>query len=140
MEFPYFNVILNEDLSRDAEAIKKTAPSIWIQEFLKLPQNLKFEIMSNRYAVRLVKEYYKSRCQHEERDNHLCENCLQTHDCYSHSILKNKIISLQDLQVKSHEWYEKSVKIMKNGEWFNATEGELEDLGPEDILSYSRHF
>ena len=132
--YPYFNMILTEDKPKLAAKIRKTAPSIWIEEFLKLPQDLRYKIMTERTGSKIIKDYYKNRCQHNEGDNMICENCNRAHSCYKSNIVKQKIIEIDELVKESHEWYGKKIRIMRDGQWMNSDEREFEDLTEDDLI------
>ena len=134
-DYPYFKVILNEDENiADNKMILETAPSIWIQEFLRLDPEVRLQIMSSRFASRYVKEFYNMRCQHREENNTSCDNCERVHTCYRTGIIKQKLVDLKSLEEASHEWYHKNIRILKNGMWYNTVEDELESLQADDIV------
>ena len=131
--FPYFHEVKPNERGVDLALVKTTAPSIWIHEFLQLDQTVKYQLLTDIHASNFVKVYYKERCQHEEKNNFCCESCNKANSCYRKSIIKHKIIDLQDTVKKAHEWYGKNVIIIKDGEFFNSNDDNVEDLGPEDI-------
>ena len=134
--YPYFKIILNEDENiADNQMILETAPSIWIQEFLKLDSEVRLQIMTSRFASRFVKEFYNKRCQHREENNTRCDNCERVHTCYRNTIIKQKLVDLKALEETSHEWYQKNIRILKDGNWYNTVEDELEILQADDIVA-----
>ena len=131
--YPYFRRILGNEFAKDVNLLLTTAPSIWIEEFLTLEQKVKFKLMTDPHATNFIKTFYKIRCQHEESNNYYCHNCGRSNSCYRKSIIKHRITELNDIMEKSHEWYDRRVMILKNGQWFNTKDENLEDLGPDDV-------
>ena len=44
------------------------------------------------------------------------------------------VVEIEDLIEKSHEWYNKEIRILKDGEWINSNENEINELGDEDLV------
>ena len=81
-----------------------------------------------------MKELYNKRCHHREDGKTGCDNCEKIHACYRTGIIRQKFIDLKALEDASHEWYDKNIRILKDGQWYNTVEDELETLQPEDII------
>ena len=132
--FPYFKETLGEDQVMDRKMLKNTAPSIWIREFLKLPEDLKISIMSDRLAVERVKTFYKNRCQHHEKKGELCSGCNQSTLTYRDTQIEIKINEWQNRDEQEMEYINK-LTIYDGENWILADEELLEDLNEDNLVA-----
>ena len=132
--FPYFESILAEDRLNDQRMLKNTAPSIWIDEFGKLPENLKITIMTDRFAVNRVKEFYKSRCQHQEKRNEMCPGCGRSTLEYRNNQLEEQVEEWQ-LTGSTREEYLARVAIFDGENWVLSHEDQLQEMNEDNIVA-----
>jgi len=77
--------IMNIDLKYSTE---KTAPKIWCEDFNALPKNLRENVGTEIFETN-IKKFYKSRCQHQEVEEILCEACGQ--NCANYRLHRNDL-------------------------------------------------
>ena len=99
-----------------------------------LDQNLQNTIMNDRYAVKAVKEFYKERCQHQEKTEMQCENCKQSTFDYKKDVITATLESVFHRKLELQEKFEKRIVIMKDGEWHHCHDESLSNLGEDDIV------
>lgn len=61
------------------------------------------------------------------------KKCGKPNSCYRKELVKQKLINLEDISKKAHEWHDKHVMIFKDGQWYNTKDENLKDLGPDDV-------
>ena len=134
VRFPYFNDTLGEDQVKDKKMLKATAPSIWLREFTKLPEELKISIMKDRLAVEKVKNYYKSRCQHQERQSEQCSGCNKSTLEYRDNQMEIQVMEWQNRDENELEYINK-LTIYDGENWILANEDMLDDLNDDNLVA-----
>ena len=132
--FPYFTDILAEDRLNDQKMLKITAPSIWIKEFAKLPEHIKVTMMTNRFAVNIVKEFYKTRCQHQEKRNEICSGCQNSTFNYKDSNAEQQLEIWQTRESSKRDFIKK-ITIFNGESWMMVHEDQLDELNENDIIA-----
>ena len=132
-DYPYFRTIQNRDRTNDKAMLYNTTPTIWLREFSKLTQELRYIIMTDRMAIQTVREYYKQRCQHEESDNVRCERCGKNQSDYRLTRIKKELINIKEIQEQVHDWHRKALRIWDGNNWIQARESEDGIHGEDDI-------
>ena len=73
-DFPYFRLTLREDHNAQTELMEMSNPTIFIKEFRRTRATFN-DFLGDKRSLKMVKEFYKSRCQHTEWTGYRCDNC-----------------------------------------------------------------
>ena len=111
-DFPYFRPILRRDQNTVKDLIIKTNPTLFIMEFRRTRATFN-EVLGHKKALKMAKEFYKSRCQHTEWTGSRCPNCNLPENAWRNdtrnSIRVELNAALEDEPIQ--EMY------LENGEW-----------------------
>ena len=128
MDFPYFRMNLREDSSSIQDLIQKTNPTLFIKEFRRTRATFN-DYLGNKKAIKMVKEFYKQRCQHTEWTRMRCDNCNRAEDEWRNDTRRTIRVELQSAMENDII----QEMILENGEWVPRTILE-EDVNENTIL------
>ena len=111
-----------------------TTPTIWLQEFSQIPQQLRVTMLTDRYAITHIQKYYKDRCQHAEDTNQVCEGCDVVRSDYRKGRIKYVMQEIQESAEARNEMLKKSVMIWSGNEWHNVHEADESVHNIDDVI------
>ena len=133
--FSYFRTILSSDRRiKDKKLIMETTPTIWLQEFSQIPQQLRHTMMTDRYAITHIQTYYKERCQHAEDTNEVCEGCDTVRSDYRKGRVKFVLQELHEAAEARNNILRQSVMIWDGNEWHNVHEADEGVDNQDDVI------
>ena len=91
-------------------------------------------MMTDRFAVNRVKEFYKARCQHQEQKNEMCSGCGQSTFVYRNNQLEEQVEEWQNLEMNREEYLAR-IAIFDGQEWALVHEDQLEEMNEDNVIA-----
>ena len=111
-DFPYFRPMLRQDQSSNKALMLKTNPTLFIMEFRRTRAAFN-DHLGNPKVLKMVKQFYKDRCQHTEWTGNRCDNCGEAENAWKNDTRR----SIQNEVSQALETEPLQEMFLEDGDW-----------------------